>query len=188
MARITPDESADGSTDAVDFLTRDHRLVDEGFASLARAAPQQLDPLARRLCKMLRIHAQIEEELFYPATRRAIDSDELVSHAEREHGEAKRAIAHIESMTSEHEEFMVAVQRLHELVVAHVRWEEDELFPRVRAARVDLVSLGATLADRRDTLMDLLGLHGDDEEGAANMRGVPRVVLRRTGALRRENT
>src|SRR5690606_37766350 len=64
--RAIPEEPADVVTDALDLLTRDHRLVDELFTSFFQAAPQQLDPLARRLCKMIRIHTQIEEEVFYP--------------------------------------------------------------------------------------------------------------------------
>src|SRR5690606_3857152 len=137
--------------------------------SFFQAAPQQLDPLARRLCKMLRIHTQIEEELFYPAARRAIGADDLLDHAEHEHADAKQAVMRVESMTSEHTDFRSAVEKLHDVVDTHVRWEEDELFPRVREAKIDLVALGITLAERRDTLMDVLGLHGDDEEGAANM-------------------
>src|SRR5918992_2049293 len=85
MPRVVPDEPADVVTDAVDLLTRDHRLMEELFTCFFQAAPQQLDPLARRLCKMIRIHTQIEEELFYPAARRAAGTDRLVDESEREH-------------------------------------------------------------------------------------------------------
>ncbi len=84
------------------MLRRDHRLAEELFAEFARSAPQQLDPLARRICKMLRVHTQIEEELFYPAVGRALTADKaLLEDARREHAQAKESIVRIESMTSE---------------------------------------------------------------------------------------
>lgn len=181
MARAIPEEPADVVTDAVDLLTRDHRLVDELFASFFQAAPQQLDPLARRLCKMIRIHSQIEEELFYPAARRAVGADALVDDAERDHAETKQAVMRVESMTSDNGAFKEAVEDLRDLIAAHVQSEESELFPKVRQAKLDLVALGITLAERRDTLMDVLGLHGDDEEGAANMRDIQRPAAQRNG-------
>ncbi len=55
-------------------------------------------------------------------------------------------------------------------VAEHVAAEEQELFPKVSATTLDLNALGVALAERRDTLLDVLGLHGDDEEGAANQR------------------
>jgi hemerythrin superfamily protein len=69
------EDSDDVAPDALSVLRRDHRLAEELFAEFERSAPQQLDPLARRICKMLRVHAQIEEELFYPAVRRALTDD-----------------------------------------------------------------------------------------------------------------
>jgi hemerythrin superfamily protein len=166
------EESDDVAPDALSLLRRDHRLVEEMFAEFAHSAPQQLDPLARRLCKMLRVHTQIEEELFYPAVSRALTSEdkELVGHAQVEHEQAKQAIARIESMTSENPAFRNEVDLLNRRVTQHVAAEEQELFPRVTATSIDLLALGVALAERRDTLLDVLGLHGDDEEGAANQR------------------
>ncbi len=175
MARAELEQSADVVTDAIDLLTRDHRLVDELFASLLQAAPQQLDPLARRLSKMIRIHTQIEEELFYPTARRALgDRGNLIDEAENDHTEAKQTMMLLESMTSDDPQFLSTVESLREQISAHVATEEAELFSELRKAHLDLVALGITLAERRDTLMDVLGLHGDDEEGAANMREMQR--------------
>jgi len=93
-----------------------------------------------------------------------------VGHAEVEHEQAKQAIARIESMTSENPAFRNEVDLLERRVAQHVAAEEQELFPKVSATGIDLLALGVALAERRDTLMDVLGLHGDDEEGAANQR------------------
>jgi hypothetical protein len=110
--------------------------------------------------------------------------EDLIDDAEREHDEAKQVLMRVESMTSDDAEFTQAVERLRELVTTHVQSEESELFPKVRQAKLDLVALGITLAERRDTLMDVLGLHGDDEEGAANMRDIQRPAAQRSGVTR----
>jgi hemerythrin superfamily protein len=175
MARALPAFSNEGSDDiapdALSLLRRDHRLAEELFAEFAHAAPQQLDPLARRICKMLRVHTQIEEELFYPAVGRALTQDTgLLENARREHEQAKESIVRIESMTSENPTFRDEVEVLARRIGEHVAEEEQTLFPKVSASTLDLTALGIALAERRDTLLDVLGLHGDDEEGAANQR------------------
>jgi hypothetical protein len=110
--------------------------------------------------------------LFYPAVSRALTSQDkaLVDHAQVEHQQAKEAITRIESMTSENPSFRNEVDLLSRRVAQHVASEEQELFPKVSATSLDLTALGIALAERRDTLLDVLGLHGDDEEGAANQR------------------
>lgn len=158
-------------TDALGLLKRDHRLVDELFNEFQQAAQQQLDPLARRICKLVRIHAQIEEELFYPAARRAVADAGLIDEAEREHAEAKGTITLVESMTSDDPKFKSAVAELAQEIREHVAEEEGKLFPQLQG-KLDLVSLGIALAERRDTLMDVLGLHSDDEEGVAQQRAL----------------
>lgn len=173
------DEDDDIAPDALSLLQRDHRLAEELFAEFARSGPQQLDPLARRICKMLRVHTQIEEELFYPVVSRALTDDaaesptgddSMVESAVREHAQAQESIARIESMTSEQPTFRDEVATLAARIAEHVGKEEQELFPKVSATSLNLDALGIALAERRDTLLDVLGLHGDDEEGAANQR------------------
>jgi hemerythrin superfamily protein len=158
-------------TDALGLLRRDHKLVDELFNEFQLAGQQQLDPMARRICKLLRIHAQIEEELFYPAARRALTDASLIDTAEREHAAAKSSISRIESSTSDDPAFKAMVATLAAEVRTHVAEEEGTLFPQVQG-KLDLVSLGIALAERRDTLMDVLGLHSDDEEGVAQQRAL----------------
>lgn len=167
-SRSTTDEVV---TDALGLLKRDHKLVDELFNEFGQAAQQQLDPMARRICKLLRIHAQIEEEIFYPAARRALAELPLIDEAEREHAQAKTTISRIESMTSDDPTFKGAIAQLAQEVRAHVAQEEGELFPQLQG-KLDLVSIGIALAERRDTLMDVLGLHSDDEEGVAQQRAL----------------
>jgi hemerythrin superfamily protein len=158
-------------TDAFGLLKRDHKLVDELFNEFQQAAQQQLDPMARRICKLLRIHAQIEEETLYPAARRALSEGSLIDSAEREHAEAKELISRIESLTSEDATFTATMAQLADAVRTHVAEEEGTLFPQLQG-KLDLVGIGIALAERRDTLMDVLGLHSDDEEGVAQQRAM----------------
>ena len=157
--------------DALGLLKRDHKLISDLFDEFQQAGQQQLDPLARRICKLLRIHAQIEEELFYPAARKVLDAAVIIDAAEREHAQAKATIARIESLTSEDATFKATIKQLADEVRAHASEEEGALFPRLQG-KLDLVSLGIALAERRDTLMDVLGIHSDDEEGVAQQRAM----------------
>jgi hemerythrin superfamily protein len=166
--RATTDEIV---TDALGLLERDHRLIDELFDEFTQAAPQQLDPLARRICKLLRIHAQIEQELFYPAARRALSDPAFVDAAETEHAREQEQISRIESMTSERADFKDTLADLAARFRAHAADEERQLFPQL-TGKLDLIAIGVTLAERRDTLLDVLGLHSDDEEGVAQQRAL----------------
>jgi hemerythrin superfamily protein len=174
MARTptTASDEADDDVapDALSLLRRDHRLAEELFAEFERSGPQQLDPLARRICKMLRVHTQIEEELFYPVVGRALTDETLLQNFVQDHAQAKESIVRVESMTSDNPTFRDEVATLAARIAEHVGKEEQELFPKVSASSVDLTALGIALVERRDTLLDVLGLHGDDEEGAANQR------------------
>jgi hemerythrin superfamily protein len=163
MARKNPIAS---TLDALAVLERDHRLIERFFADFDQAAPQQLDPIGRRLCKMLRIHTQIEEELLYPAARDALRDGTLIDRAEREHAEAKNAVSEVEARTSDAPDYVERVRHVRGLVEAHVREEEGELFPKVRETELNLDMLALALIERRSTLMDVMGLHADDENSA----------------------
>jgi iron-sulfur cluster repair protein YtfE (RIC family) len=166
MARLDSPDANDLVIDALGLLARDHSLIEELFRQFNVAGDQQLDPLARRICKMLRIHAQILDEIFYPVARRALHDHAPIDAAERAHAEAKRSIMLIESMTSEDAAFRPTVNALADEFRQHVAREEGLLLPKVRESKLDLLSVGQALAERRDTLMDVLGLHADDEEAA----------------------
>src|SRR5688500_128890 len=104
MARATriavpemPDDD-DVVADALALLKRDHRIIERLFTEFEAAVGLQLDPLSRRICKMLTLHAKIEEEIFYPAARSVIDP-KLIDQAQAEHAAVKERITRIEAMT-----------------------------------------------------------------------------------------
>ena len=104
-------------------------------------------------CLALSVHARIEEEIFYPALRKAIDDEDLLDEAEVEHASAKQLIAEIESMSADDRLFDAKVKVLGEYVTHHVGEEEHQLFPEARESGVDLKDLGSELARRKAELM-----------------------------------
>lgn len=143
--------------DAIELLVADHREVDELFDQY-EAAESDADKLAlaTQICLALKVHAQIEEELFYPPARDKTGDTDLVDEAIVEHMGAKTLIAQIESMAPGQPLYDAKVKVLSEQVRHHVEEEETELFPEVRETRIDLEALGAKLAARKAELLQLL--------------------------------
>lgn len=150
--------------DAIQMLTTDHREVEKLFDQYSALAESedaddtQKTELAQQICAMLQVHTSLEEELFYPAAREAIDEQDLLDEAEVEHASAKDLIALIMGSSPDEALYDARVQVLAEYVKHHVKEEEKELFPKVRKGGVDLAGLAAEMADRKQTLMAELGL------------------------------
>ena len=162
MARANPGRANDAPRDAVQLLKQDHRNVEALIAAFEDADEEELSSLAERICSMLTVHAQIEEEILYPAAKEALSEDEeeaeLVSEAEVEHASAKELIAKIEAMTPDDDAFKATVKVLGEYVKHHVKEEENELFPALKETELDLKEIGARLAERKFALMEQMGL------------------------------
>jgi hemerythrin superfamily protein len=167
MARATSKAATDAPRDAIALLKQDHRVVEKLFAEFEQADDDQLPHIAERVCQLLTLHAQIEEELFYPPAKEALEDEEeieLVNEASVEHQSAKDLIAKIEGMTPEDERFKATVKVLGEYVKHHVKEEENELFPKVKKAELDLKDMGAQLFDRKMQLMQEMGIAMEMEE------------------------
>jgi hypothetical protein len=150
--------AASSGTDAIDFLKSDHRDVEAMFKAFELTGDEDRQAeLAERICTALKVHAQIEEELFYPAAREEIDDLELVEEAMVEHASAKELIAQIERMEPQEELFEARMQVLGEQIKHHVKEEETELFPACRKAGMDLARIGRKLAERKQELMRQIG-------------------------------
>ena len=140
--------------DAIKLLTQDHKDVRALFDAFDKtdddAKKQQL---ANQICMALTVHAQIEEEIFYPAAYEALDEDDLVDEAEVEHASAKQLIAEIEASQVGEPLFDARVTVLGEYIKHHVEEEEKELFPECKSSDMDLKALGEQLAARKAELM-----------------------------------
>lgn len=149
----------DTAPDILQLLTAEHREVKAMFQhyhQLAEAGGKGDERmlLASQICVALTLHAQVEEEILYPAARTALAHDgELVDEAYVEHASAKSLVAQIKTMTSDQPLFDAKVKVLGEYIDHHVREEENELFPKLRKSALDLQDMGARMADRKRQLM-----------------------------------
>jgi hemerythrin superfamily protein len=159
------DMATRSAKDACDLLDADHRNVKKMFkeyeeltGSRARSAAQKKMELARQICQELTVHAQIEEEIFYPALRAVLKDTDILAEAQVEHNGAKDLIAQIQGMAQADEMFDAKVTVLGEYIDHHVKEEKNEIFPKARAARkLDLVAMRDELQARKEELMADMG-------------------------------
>lgn len=142
-------------TDAIALLKADHRQVETWFEQFEKArSDDRKRDLATNICNALRVHAAIEEEIFYPAFYEATREEDLHHEAIIEHDGAKRLIAEIESSGPDDDFYDARVTVLSEMIKHHVKEEEqrDGMFAKARSSSLDLVSLGERLAERKAEL------------------------------------
>jgi hypothetical protein len=146
---------AEAKMDAIKLLSADHREVEELFEKFEKATRDGTkQKIARQICTELKIHAQIEEEIFYPALRGKISDDDL-DEAIVEHDGAKVLINDIEAAEADDDYYDAKVKVLQEEIEHHVKEEEkqqDNMFSQARKTDVDLVALGEQLAARKQEL------------------------------------
>src|SRR4051812_39770861 len=112
------------SQDAIALLKADHREVEQMFSQFEKARDDnRKQTLATNICKALKIHTTIEEEIFYPAFLEATDDRDLHHEAEVEHNGAKKLIAEIEASGPEDDYFDAKVKVLSEMIKHHVKEE-----------------------------------------------------------------
>lgn len=144
--------------DAVELLDADHKAVKKLFLEYTVLCENNESHEARRLvvdriCAALSVHAQIEEEIFYPAVREASGEDALIDAALSEHGEAKDLIEQLRGMDAFSEDFDAAVQKLARLIDQHVLEEREQVFLDARYAPLDLRELAIPLFRRKKELI-----------------------------------
>ncbi|MDO9314020.1 MAG: hemerythrin domain-containing protein [Burkholderiaceae bacterium] len=149
-----PQKSKPAPKDAIALLKADHEAVSQLFAEYekARSAPTK-KALVAEICTALSVHAQIEEEIFYPAVKAALKDKLLVPEATVEHGGVKDLIAQLEGVEPDGEMYDAKVKVLSEYVKHHVKEEQTEMFPKAKASSLDMVELGARMVARKAELM-----------------------------------
>lgn len=127
--------------DGFEYLVEQHREVEQLFR---RYVDSPDDATAREICEALTAHTAAEERALYPELRRIVDGgDDLADDAEAQHSVAKTIIARI--YDSPPEDLRPLFDELERDVSAHVRFEEDELFPAMRESGVDAEQLETRL-------------------------------------------
>ena len=141
--------------DAIALLRADHKRVSalfEQYESTRSAAKKKT--LVATICQELSVHAQVEEEIFYPAVKAALKDKELVPEAQVEHQSLKDLIAQVQDKEPDGEMFDATIKVMSEYVKHHVKEEQNEMFVRAKKTRLDMQQLGEQLAARKQVLMD----------------------------------
>lgn len=144
-------------TDAIMLLKNDHRTVEDLFSKFQKAKGEDKKwQLAQQICNELKIHAMIEEEIFYPSTKDAVD-ESLFQESFVEHDGAKVLINDIMANGPQDEFFEAKVTVLCEEISHHVKEEErpkEGYFAQVREnSDVDLKALRDQLMERKQELL-----------------------------------
>ena len=151
-----PRASRPQATNAIELLKQDHREVEEMFEEyedIREGGDEAMKKqLAQKICTALKVHTQLEEQIFYPAAREATGDYELLDEAMVEHAGAKNLIAEIEAMDPADDLYDAKIRVLGEQIRHHVEEEEEELFPEVEDSDMDVVAVGEQLAARKAVL------------------------------------
>lgn len=146
-------KSAARRSDAIAMLRDDHKRVSDLFDRFEKArGGESKAKLAEQICSELEVHAQLEEELFYPPVREAIGDDSLMDEAEVEHQSCKALIEQIKAMSPGDDLFDAKVTVLGEFIKHHVKEEQNEMFPKVRKSDVDVAELGEQMRVRKEEI------------------------------------
>ena len=126
----------------------------------AEASPQKKHAIIKSACLALTIHAQLEEEIFYPALAEADSGNAVLAKSKPEHDEMRRLIAQLEEAEAGDATSDELFMQLMREVLHHVADEETVLLPAAERLLADrLQELGAQMSKRR---MELAAPHAGE--------------------------
>jgi hemerythrin superfamily protein len=140
---------------AIQMLKDDHKTVEDLFSRYEAAGEEAVEEKRQvrdRIVKELSVHAHIEEEVFYPATREARrETEDMVKEAYEEHSKAKQTLGQLAGLEPSDPQFDTVMQQLIKDVRHHVEEEENEMFPKVNEAMSsqELSDLGDRLQESK---------------------------------------
>lgn len=153
-SKKTKSEKIQKAQDATTLLRADHKLVSGLFAEYDKTrSSAEKKQLVAKICKELSVHAQVEEEIFYPAVKLALKDKELIPEATVEHSTLKDLIAQVEGMEPDGEMFDAKIKVMSEYVKHHVKEEQEEMFPKAKSTRLNMVELGVRITERKAELL-----------------------------------
>ncbi len=158
--------------DVIQLLKKDHKMVKslfEEFENLKNNAGQKKSDLITQITQALTAHAQVEEELVYPAFMEQRSMKEQVNEALEEHHVTKMLLAELGELQPDDERYDAKVKVLCEYLMHHVKEEEKEMFPQAqkRLSAKHLAALGEEVETRRNELLE--GDEDDEEQERASM-------------------
>src|SRR5512145_396977 len=141
---------------ALDMLKEDHDKVKKAFKEfekLDREDTATVQELVQTVCEELKVHTALEEEIFYPAVREAIEDEDIMNEAQVEHDSAKMLIEQLENMGPDDPNYHATFTVLGEYVKHHIKEEESEMFAQAKKAGIDLEALGERMQERKSELL-----------------------------------
>jgi hemerythrin-like domain-containing protein len=141
---------------AIEMLKEDHDKVKKAFKefeSMDREDSAALQQMVKTVCEDLKVHSTLEEELFYPAVREAIEDEDIMNEAQVEHEAAKMLIEQLENMGPDDPNFHATFTVLGEYVKHHIKEEEGEMFPQAKKSDLDFEDLANRMRSRKEELM-----------------------------------
>ena len=154
MKTVTNKATKPKAQDATALLRADHKLVSGLFAEYERTrSTEKKRKLVSQICTELTVHASLEEEIFYPAVKLALKDDELIPEAMVEHATLKALIAQVEGVEPDGEMFDAKIKVMSEYVKHHVKEEQNEMFPKAKSTKLDMLALGVKLSERKAELL-----------------------------------
>ena len=158
QGRTASVSKSEAKQDAIQLLMSDHKKVEELFKQFQTAKKDggEKAGIVEQICDALSIHAEIEEDIFYPAARDALaeKGEDMLDEAEVEHASIKSLVEQLQDADPGEEMYDAKVKVLCEYVTHHVKEEEGEMFPKVKKTNLDLEELGAEMMERKQELMD----------------------------------
>jgi hemerythrin-like domain-containing protein len=138
--------------DAISLLRADHKTVEQLFKRFEKAGDRaytEKRQIVDQIIEELSVHASIEEQVFYPVVRETVPTTEDIAlESLEEHHIVKWVLSELVDLDPQAERFDAKVTVLIENVRHHVKEEQEDFFPKVRAAlsRTALADLGEALA------------------------------------------
>ena len=143
------------NVEAINMLKEDHDRVEKAFKEfekLDREDTEAVRQLVTTVCEELKVHTTLEEELFYPAVREALEDEDLMNEASVEHETAKMLIEQLENMQPDDPNYHATFTVLGEYVMHHVEEEEGEMFPAAKKTDIDFDALAQQMKERKEEL------------------------------------
>jgi hemerythrin superfamily protein len=145
--------------DVITLLKKDHKMVKnlfEEFNNLKSSKIQKKADIIAQIKEALTVHAQVEEELVYPAFRENRSMKEQVGEALEEHHVTKILLGELDALQPDGDRYDAKVKVLYEYLMHHVKEEEKEMFPEAqkRLSSKRLAALGEEVEARRSELLE----------------------------------
>ncbi|HEY6529873.1 MAG TPA: hemerythrin domain-containing protein [Cellvibrionaceae bacterium] len=141
------------STEATSLLRANYKFVAGLFQAYQKtSSAENRKELLMLICQELAIQAQLEIEIFYPAIKRCIKDKTLITQACVKHETIKYLMSELKDKNPDSEVFDAKVKNLGEYAAYYAKQVQNEIFPRARQTKVDMISLGDELLQRRNLL------------------------------------